>query len=178
MVEIYLLSILMILGAILVIWVPNLMAAVISMGIVGYSLALSFMFLNAPDLAIVQIVVETMSLVILIAAIIKTIEKDTPDEKKLSRIVLYMGSAAFFVVFLLISIKVCYQLPPFGNPALRMASDYITSGFEKTGAPNLVAAVILNIRGYDTLGEVTVLFAAVVGLVVVLRKTGRKNKKL
>jgi len=175
MVEIYLLSILMILGAILAIWVPNLMAAVISMGIVGYSLALSFMFLGAPDLAIVQIIVETMSLVILIAAIIKTTEQDTPDEKKLSRVVLYMGSTVFFVVFLLMSIKIFHLLPAFGNPVLRMSSDYIASGFEKTGAPNLVAAVILNLRGYDTLGEVTVLFAAVVGLMVVLRKTGRKK---
>lgn len=165
----------MILGAVLAIWLPNLMAAVISMGIVGYSLALSFMFLGAPDLAIVQIIVETMSLVILIAAIIKTTEEDTPDEKKLSRIVLYTGSAAFFVVFLLMSNKVLHLLPEFGNPVLRMASDYIVSGFEKTGAPNLVAAVILNLRGYDTLGEVTVLFAAVVGLVVVLRRIGRRK---
>ncbi len=175
MVELYLLSILMILGAILAIWVPNLMAAIISMGIVGYSLALSFMFLGAPDLAIVQIIVETMSLVILIAAIIKTTEQDTLDEKKLSRIVLYIGSAAFFTVFLLMSIKIFHLLPGFGNPVLRMSSDYIVSGFEKTGAPNLVAAVILNLRGYDTLGEVTVLFTAVVGLVVVLRKIGRKK---
>ncbi len=175
MVEIYLLSILMILGAILAIWVHNLIAAVISMGIVGFGLALSFMFLGAPDLAIVQIVVETMSLVILIAAIIKTTEVDSPDERRLSRVSIYIGSAAFFIVFLLISVKVFRFLPVFGSPTLRMASDYITSGFDKTGAPNLVAAVILNLRGFDTLGEATVLFTAVIGLVVVLRKIGRKK---
>ncbi|OYD17525.1 hypothetical protein CH333_00620 [candidate division WOR-3 bacterium JGI_Cruoil_03_44_89] len=175
MLEIYLLSILMILGAMLAISLPNLMAAVISMGIVGYSLALSFMFLGAPDLAIVQIIVETMSLIILIAAIIKTTEEDTPEEKKLARIPVYIGGAGFFAIFLLMFVRISGFLPGFGHPALRMASDYIASGFEQTGAPNLVAAVILNLRGYDTLGEATVLFAAVVGLVVVLRKTGRKK---
>lgn len=175
MLEIYLLGILMVLGAVLAIWVHNLMAAIISMGIVGFGLALSFMFLGAPDLAIVQIIVETLSLVILIAAIIKTTEVDTPDERRLTRVATYIGSAAFFAVFLMITIKVFNFLPEFGNPSLRMASDYIASGFEKTGAPNLVAAVILNLRGYDTLGEATVLFAAVIGLVVVLRKVGRKK---
>ena len=175
MVEIYLLSILMILGAILAIWVHNLIAAIISMGIVGFSLALAFMFLGAPDLAIVQIVVETMSLVILIAAIIKTTEVDSPDERRLSRVSIYIGSAAFFIVFLLISVKVFRFLPVFASPTLRMSSDYIVSGFEKTGAPNLVAAVILNLRGFDTLGEATVLFTAVIGLVVILRKIGRKK---
>lgn len=175
MVEIYLLSILMILGAILAIWVPNLVAAVISMGIVGFGLALCFLFLGAPDLAIVQIVVEILSLVILLAAIIKTTSADTVEEKKPIRLAMYVGGGIFFVIFLILFIKISALLPEFGNPALRMASDYIARGLEKTGAANLVAAVILNFRGYDTLGEATVLFAAVVGVIVVLRKIGRKK---
>ncbi|MCK4352975.1 DUF4040 domain-containing protein [candidate division WOR-3 bacterium] len=175
MVEIYLLSILMILGAILAIWVSNLVAAVVSMGIVGFGLALCFLFLEAPDLAIVQIVVEILSLVIILAAIMKTTPEDTKEARGPLRMTMYIGGAVFFIIFLVSFIRICGLLPEFGSPVLRMAGDYIGSGLQKTGAPNLVAAIILNFRGYDTLGEATVLFAAVVGLIVVLRKVGRKR---
>jgi multisubunit Na+/H+ antiporter MnhB subunit len=52
---------------------------------------------------------------------------------------------------------------------------YISQGLEKTGAANLVASVILDFRAYDTLGEATVLFTAIIGATVILRK---KTKKL
>jgi multisubunit Na+/H+ antiporter MnhB subunit len=44
-----------------------------------------------------------------------------------------------------------------------------------TGASNRVTAVVLDFRGYDTLGEATVLFTAVAGVLAVLRKVGRKE---
>lgn len=165
----------MILGAIYAIWVPKLVAAIISMGVIGFGLALAFMFLGAPDLAIVQVVVETFSLIILLAAIIKTSSKDTGDEKRPLRFTLYIGSIIFIATFLILFIRISRFLPAFGYPNLRMSADYISSGLSKTGAANLVAAIILNLRGYDTLGEATVLFTAVVGLIVVLRKIGRKK---
>ncbi|MFO7889451.1 MAG: hydrogen gas-evolving membrane-bound hydrogenase subunit E [bacterium] len=56
-----------------------------------------------------------------------------------------------------------------------MAKIYIDQGLSLTGAGNLVAAVILDFRGYDTLGEATVLFTSVVGIMAVLRKSGRKR---
>jgi len=175
MIEIYLLGIVMILGAILAIWVQNLVSAIVSVGIVGFALTLSFLFLQAPDLAIVQVVVETLSLVILLAAVIKTTPEDTKEERKVARSAIYLGAAFFFATSLILFTRLVRFLPEFGHPNLRMASDYVLSGFEKTGAPNLVAAIILNLRGYDTLGEATVLFAAIVGMVSVLRKVGRKR---
>ena len=72
MIELYILLGILILGAIISLELKNLLSAVITLGIVGYGLVLAFMFLRAPDLAIVQIVTETISLIILIAAIIKT----------------------------------------------------------------------------------------------------------
>jgi len=52
----------------------------------------------------------------------------------------------------------------------------LNQGLSKTGAANLVTSVILDFRGYDTLGEATVLFTAVMGVIVVLRKIGRIKK--
>jgi len=59
---------------------------------------------------------------------------------------------------------------------MRVAKNFIEVGQAKTGASNLVASVILDFRAYDTLGEATVLFTAVIGVLVVLRRIGRKRK--
>jgi len=52
---------------------------------------------------------------------------------------------------------------------------YIEQGTTETGAVNLVSAVILDFRAYDTLGEATVLFASVIGIMAILRRKGRKK---
>ena len=175
MIELYLLLILMILGAIIALEARNLLSAIISLGIVGFGLTLIFLVLQAPDLAVVQIVVETLSLIILIAAILKTTREDTTEEWGAKKAFLYLGGLAFLVIFL-ISVKgVLNSLPQFGEPLMRMAGPYLKLGLEKTGATNLVAAVILDFRGYDTLGEAAVLFTAVMGVIAVLRHQGRKK---
>jgi multisubunit Na+/H+ antiporter MnhB subunit len=56
-----------------------------------------------------------------------------------------------------------------------VAKEYIALGLERTGAANVVAAIILDFRGYDTLGEATVLFTAVVGVLTIMRRAGRKE---
>ncbi len=58
---------------------------------------------------------------------------------------------------------------------MKVATTYLTDGMNKTGATNLVASVILDFRAYDTLGEATVLFTAVVGVLAIVRKIGRKK---
>ncbi|MHC5035303.1 MAG: hydrogen gas-evolving membrane-bound hydrogenase subunit E [Planctomycetota bacterium] len=46
----------------------------------------------------------------------------------------------------------------------------------QTGATNLVTAVLLDFRAYDTLGEATVIFAAILGCYALLRTQGRKEE--
>lgn len=170
-----LLMILMIIGAIVAIQSKDLLSAAISMGIVGFGLTLVFLVLQAPDLAIVQIVVETLTLIILIAAILKTTMEESKVKK--SAVVIYSGIGTVILLAILLFIlgDTFNELPGFGCPDLRMSQDYIEQGLEKTGAANLVASVILDFRAYDTLGEATVLFTAVMGILAVLRRKGRKE---
>jgi len=170
-----LLMILMITGAIVAIQSKDLLSAVISMGIVGFGLTLVFLILQAPDLAIVQIVVETLTLIILIAAILKTTMKECKVKK--SAVVIYSGIATVVLLIVLLFIlgDTFERLPDFGCSTLRMSEYYLEQGLKKTGAANLVASVILDFRAYDTLGEATVLFTAVMGIWAVLRRKGRKK---
>ncbi|MCK4344205.1 MAG: hypothetical protein KAX05_02885, partial [Bacteroidales bacterium] len=57
---------------------------------------------------------------------------------------------------------------PFGIPKTKVGNYYINKGVKDTGATNIVTAVVVNYRCFDTLGEVTVLFIAAIGLGAVL----------
>ena len=57
-----------------------------------------------------------------------------------------------------------------------MAGPYIEGATEKTGSANLVTGVVFDFRGYDTLGEATVLVTAVLGVLTILRIKGKKDK--
>lgn len=169
------LTALMILGGVAALEGASLLSSIVMLGIVGFGLSAAFLILQAPDLAIVQIVVETLSLIIFIAVILKTTARDTSVERR-SLASHYAIAAVFLLVFTFAACWAAASMPPFGQPSLRMAEAYLwhASAFPPTGAPNLVAGIILDFRGYDTLGEATVLFTAVVGALAVLRKTGRK----
>src|SRR5690606_34034653 len=61
------------------------------------------------------------------------------------------------------------DLPAFGDPAApehnHVAPHYLQESPDEIGIPNIVAAVLASYRGFDTLGEVIVVFAAVVGVI-------------
>jgi multisubunit Na+/H+ antiporter MnhB subunit len=160
----------MVLAAIVAVEVEDLLSSVIAVGAVGLGLSMAFLILKAPDLAITQLVVEILCLIILIRA---TIKKDLPLIKD-GRWFFNTTSTVFFIVIFLISAYFALkELPNFGAPIMRVAKVYIENGLKKTGATNIVAAIILDFRGYDTLGEATILFTAVMGVLAVMRKVGR-----
>ncbi len=64
---------------------------------------------------------------------------------------------------------------PFGQDRMRVADYYLDHGVTDTGAPNLVTAVVLNYRALDTLGEITVLFIASLGVGVFLSLQKKKD---
>lgn len=168
------LIILMIIAAIVALEIKDLLSSVVSLGAVGLILTLLFLLLQAPDVAIVQFVVEILSLVILIRATVLRDESVYKKKEFLYRIPIVL-CVIVLLVFLIISLK---YLPPFGEPLYKLADYYVKNAIKDTGAVDIVAAIILNYRAYDTLGEATVLFTAILGAVVILRKIGKiKNEK-
>ena len=164
MIELYIILLFMIVSAIIAVAVKDLLSSVIAVGAAGLGLSLAFLVLKAPDLAITQLVVEILCVIILIRA---TLKKDLP----FSTII----TIAFLTVFLYTSWFCLKELPGFGEPIMRVAEFYIENGLKQTGAANLVASVILDFRAYDTLGEATVLFTAVIGVLAIIRRIGRKK---
>lgn len=81
--------------------------------------------------------------------------------------------ASVLIVILLMGVA---ELPAFGragNPSNNEVSfRYLERGVEETGAVNIVAGIILDYRAFDTFGEATVLFTAVIAVIAVLRREG------
>lgn len=162
----------MIIGAIIAVEIKDLLSSVVAVGAVGLGISLAFLILKAPDLAITQLVVEILCLIILIRA---TLKKDLPFSTTGRWILNTIITVTFILLFLVISYFCIKDLPQFGFPIMKVANIYLREGLAKTGATNIVAAVILDFRAYDTLGEATILFTAVIGVLAVMRRKGRKK---
>jgi multisubunit Na+/H+ antiporter MnhB subunit len=171
--ELHLLLLFMIFAAIVAIEVKDLLSSVVAVGAVGFALCLAFLILKAPDLAITQLVVEILCLIILIRA---TINKDLPLVIEGRWVFNTVSTLIFVAVFLFFAWSALQELPHFGQPFMSVAKKYLQEGRVKTGAVNIVTAVILDFRAYDTLGEATVLFTSVIGIMAVLRRPGRKKR--
>jgi multicomponent Na+:H+ antiporter subunit B len=167
----------MVIAAIIAVETKNLLSSVICVGAIGFGGSLMFLFLRAPDIAITQIVVEVLGLIILIRA---TISRDltfiSGDREFFGTVV----SVVILFVILLAGVRIFSALPEFGDPVPARVPEtasraYIDRGLTDTGAPNIVTSIYLDYRAYDTLGEATVLFTAVIGATVILRAKSRKT---
>jgi multicomponent Na+:H+ antiporter subunit B len=91
--------------------------------------------------------------------------------RRLTVIILVVALFAFLLLGTL-------SLPDFGSypertPTLKAISVYyLQNGVAETGALNVVSSIVWNYRGYDTIGEVTILFTTTFGVIAILRKKG------
>ncbi len=172
----YILLLFMLIAAIIAVETTNLLGSVICIGAIGFGVSLMFLFLRAPDIAMTQIVVEILGLIILIRATIARDLTFISGDREFFGVV--VSVVLIFVIFLA-GVHIFATLPEFGEPifaktAGAASQTYIGEGFQKTGAANIVSAVILDFRAYDTLGETTVLFTSILGATVLMRRKSRK----
>ena len=70
------------------------------------------------------------------------------------------------------------DMPKWGDPHSPASSHvspyYLRHSLEQTATPNVVTAVLADYRGYDTLGETTVIFTAGMGCILLLRRSRKK----
>ena len=73
------------------------------------------------------------------------------------------------------------MLPPFGTADAaihkHVAPRYLADSIKETNVPNVVTSVLADYRGYDTLGETTVIFTAGIGVMLLLRGARRRGRR-
>jgi multicomponent Na+:H+ antiporter subunit B len=175
MILLYGLIVFMIIGAVIAIETKDLLSSVISVGAMGMALSIIFLILGAPDLAIVQVAVEVVALIMLIRLIVVREDVTIAHRYRHGEIFATAAGLVFAGIFIVVASVAYKEMPGFGSPLLTVSQQYISEGFAISNAGNIVSAILLEFRAYDTLGEATVIFTSIVGAIVILRKKGRRD---
>lgn len=160
------LAVFLLLGSIAALEMKNLLSAVITVGVVGMGLSILFLLLGAPDIAITQVVVEVIVVTVMIRATTRTADEESGRPRSLPTVIAGVGAA---LVLVGVSVAAFAALPAFGAPRAVPADWYLANAQRATGAANVVTAIVLDFRGYDTLGEATVILVSIAGALVIAR---------
>lgn len=162
----WLLLALVIFGALITLRARNRVSLVTTVGVVGFSTALLFYTLGAPDVAITQLVVEILTVVVMVLLLVRLpgeFHHTGPRRSRVAVVVALLSAGAAFVVAL-------FVLTPTG--VSRTGDDYLRRAYELTGGTNIVNTILVDFRAFDTLGEMVVLGTAAVAIVVALESRG------
>jgi multicomponent Na+:H+ antiporter subunit B len=146
----------------------SLLAAIILMGIYSLVSAVWLMVMDAADVAFTEAVVGAgISTIVLLGAILLTRgEAEKPDWRRLIAPALVAVGVGGLLVY------AAMGLPDLGDPAspanAYVGRAYLEATPNDIGIPNAVTAVLSSYRGFDTLGETTVIFAAGIGVALML----------
>ena len=146
------------------------MAAVLLLGVVGYAVAGIYVIFSAPDLALTQLLIETLTVALFALVLVKLPRRFGPQPRSLSPRVKIMV-AGFAGVFVALGALITSTV----TPDRSLTATYVQQA-EDAGGRNVVNIILTNFRALDTLGEITVLAAAAIGittLVVTMRPSRR-----
>lgn len=95
---------------------------------------------------------------------------------------LYRAFSVLLTMLLMVTfLAVALDLPAFGDPNAptinNVSERYLEQGLKETGAVNAVAGMILDYRAFDTFGESTVLFAATMSVLLLMRRSGKRFRE-
>lgn len=154
--------ILMIASILTVIWHRQRLVALIVMGVVGLIVSLAFIKFSAPDLALTQISVEVVTIVLLLLALY-FLPASSPEESSTGQksadllLSVFAGLGATLLTLAVMS-----------RPYDSIAGFFIDNALPGGGGTNVVNVILVDFRGFDTLGEITVLALAGLGIVALL----------
>jgi multicomponent K+:H+ antiporter subunit A len=137
--------------------------ALLLVGIVGLAVSLAFVRMSAPDLALTQLLVEIVTVLLLLLAMyfLPAGSPPEPSRARLARDVLVAvvaGGAVAALAWALLT-----------RPFDSIAWYYLENAKPEGGGYNVVNVILVDFRGFDTLGEITVLGIAAVGILALLQ---------
>ncbi|TMP63298.1 monovalent cation/H+ antiporter subunit A [Pseudoalteromonas sp. S1610] len=156
---------LLIIGAIAtVIWHRIRMVSLLMLSIVGLMVSVAFTRFSAPDLALTQLTVEVATIILLMLALF-FLPQSTPRESSSLRILrdVVISSTVGIIIA-----SICYAL--LTRPLDSISEFFIANAKTGGGGTNVVNVILVDFRGFDTLGEITVLGIAALGIFKLLSR--------
>lgn len=163
----------MIVAALAALKLPKYLPAAIALSALGYLVALTFIFLKAPDLALTQVLVETLSTIIFLLVFVKIPQrfKEVIPKDTMVRDVLISGTVAVIIAVILLNATNGIM-----SPFESLSHYFIENSIKLAGGHNIVNVVIVDFRGYDTLGEISVLSLAALGVYNLIKSRGEDRQ--
>ncbi|MFZ9705649.1 MAG: hydrogen gas-evolving membrane-bound hydrogenase subunit E [Ilumatobacteraceae bacterium] len=145
--------------------------AALLLGGAGYGIAVLFVMRGAPDLALTQLLVETLTIVIFLLALRVMPRRFAPTSQWVPRWARVMVALAIGVV-----VPCFAMLVRESREAPSVAEDYFARSVDEAGGANVVNVILVDFRGFDTMGEITVLAVAALGVVNLVRVAERQRR--
>jgi multicomponent Na+:H+ antiporter subunit A len=162
------LVVIMIISTLYSIFSKSRLPTIISMGVTGYGIALIFLYYSAIDLAITQILVETL-VIVMFVLILQKLPRFARLSKRSTKIRDLLIASSFGGVMTILALKAIHV--EFNHP---ISDFFLENSYIKAYGENVVNVILVDFRALDTLGEITVLTIAALG-VYVLITTNRKK---
>ncbi len=144
-------------------------SAALFLGMAGYGMAGLFLVQGAPDLALTQVAIETLTTVLFVLVLRRLPDRfetrGAAEHRQLRRVV----SVGVGVLVFFLALAVGVELPE-----TDVSDAMIAQSYPEADGRNVVNVILVDFRGYDTLGEMTVLTAGAIGTVA-LARAGRRR---
>lgn len=148
-----------------VIWSHQRLKSILALSVVGLIVSITFAYFSAPDLALTQLSVEVVTIILFLSALFFLPQQSPVIDSPLSTVV-----RDFIIALLFGSVigTICYAL--LTRPLDSISSFFLENSLTGGGGTNTVNVILVDFRGFDTLGEITVLGIAALGIFKLLAK--------
>jgi len=157
-----------VLAALAVTLTPSHVTGVLTLGLLGFMIAIFYILASGPDLALTQLVVETLLLVVFLVVI----EKMAPFYVDTETVVVLRDAALSVLVGATAFVSVLVAAPT-GAALTDTAEFYVDNAVDGGGGSNIVNVILTDFRALDTLGEAVVIVLAAVSVLVLLTMYNR-----
>lgn len=163
--------VIMVSAAVAILFAKSRITAILLNSVLGFSIVFLFVLFRAPDLALTQTIIETVTTVLFMLCFYFLPEwkkEQAPKHTKLWNMVI---SICVGLVFIAVGLSV-------NSGSLSASiSSFFEDAYELTGGKNIVNAILGDFRAFDTMLEVTVLFIAGIGVFSVIKLGNGKGRK-
>lgn len=145
-----------------VVWQRERLAAVVALSVVGLVVSLTFVRFSAPDLALTQLSVEVVTIVLLLLALYFLPQRGIKESSGIRKgrdllLASGIGGGVGLITWGMLT-----------RPYETIAGYYMENSLSGGGGANVVNVILVDFRGFDTLGEITVLAIAAIGIYTLL----------
>ncbi len=158
-------------AAFVVLFTSHRITAIVALGAVGYFISLFFVLFQAPDLGLTQFVVETVTTVLFLLCFyhLPKLRKNIGKiSLKLSNLIISLAMGATVTIL---------ALAAFGHKVFEPITYFFENAYELAGAKNIVNAILVDFRGFDTMLEISVLTIAGLGVYILIRQSSKRREQ-